>query len=91
MRFVEAVKEASGREPDAWAALSYDAAMLLAQAMRDGASTRRAIQQYLAAITTKENAYDGLTGLTYFDENGDCVKEVFKSVVQNGKFRKYTP
>lgn len=88
MAFFNAVKEASGQEPDAWAALSYDAVMMVAEAIRQVGPDRRAIMAHMASITTEEAAFDGLTGRTFFDANGDSVKGVYIAEVRDGRFRK---
>jgi branched-chain amino acid transport system substrate-binding protein len=61
-----------GTEPDTWAALTYDACGQVIQAIEAVGTGRKAIRDHLAAQNTKEKGYDGVTGLTYFDENGDC-------------------
>ncbi|MBM3216076.1 branched-chain amino acid ABC transporter substrate-binding protein, partial [Candidatus Poribacteria bacterium] len=33
-----------------------------------------------------ETAYQGVTGPTYFDENGDCLKPAYVTVVKDGEF-----
>jgi len=77
-----------GEEPDAWAALSYDAMGTLAQVIAKVGTDRKAIRQGLAAIRSENEAYDGVTGLTYFDKNGDCVKPAIVATVTDGKFAK---
>ncbi len=82
-----------GVPPDTWAALSYDAVGMIADAIEktyknDGslADNRKAIRDYLALITTPAKGYTGITGLTYFDKNGDCVKPAYVKLVKDGKF-----
>ncbi len=48
---------------------------------------RKKIRDYLAGMTTPEKAYNGITGLTYFDSEGDVAgKPIFVAVVKDGKF-----
>jgi branched-chain amino acid transport system substrate-binding protein len=54
-------------------ATSYDAASLILNALRDGASSRRAIQTYLAGVGRSRPAYVGVTGRIAFDANGEAV------------------
>lgn len=77
IRFVEAFQKRNHFAPDAHAALAYDATMLLVQALRERGSDRRAIRDYLAALT-KETGYEGLTGRIYFERTGDPVGIRFK-------------
>ena len=67
-------EEEYGVAPNPWAALTYDSVGMIAQAIEKGGESRKAIRNYLAGISTPEEGYVGVTGLTYFDENGDCVK-----------------
>lgn len=80
--------------PDTWAALTYDAVGMIAEALEatynpeaELAENRKAIREHLAAIDTPEEGYKGVTGLTYFDQNGDTVdKPAYVKVVRDGKF-----
>ena len=72
--------------PDTWAALTYDAVGMIAEAIEKGGEKRKAIRDYLADIDTPEEGYIGVTGLTYFDENGDCIKPAYVKTVRDGKF-----
>ena len=65
-----------------FAAISYDAAMLLFDAIRRAdIVTPRAIRDALAA--TKD--FDGVTGRISFDENGDPVKQAVVMKITNGR------
>lgn len=80
--------------PDTWAALTYDAVGMVADALENTYNAeaelkenRAAIREYLAAIDTPEEGYKGVTGLTYFDHNGDTVdKPAYVKVVRDGNF-----
>ena len=37
-------------------------------------------------MDSKEKAYDGIAGLTYFNEDGDCMKPLVVAVVKDGVF-----
>lgn len=83
-----------GVPPDTWAALTYDAMGMIAEAIEktynEEATTevnRNDIRNYLAAIDTPEEGYKGITGLTYFDKNGDTVnKPAYVKIVKNGEY-----
>ena len=47
---------------------------------------RAKIREYLASINSKEKAYKGITGLTYFNDMGDCEKPAYVKMVKNGQF-----
>jgi branched-chain amino acid transport system substrate-binding protein len=80
--------------PDTWAALTYDAVGMIAEAIektynKDAtlAENRKAIRDHLASLDTPEEGYKGITGLTYFDKNGDTVnKPAYVKIVKDGQF-----
>lgn len=85
-QFAEKFRAKYSREPDAWAALSFDAFQLIVKAIETNGATREGIHQYLKGINSPATAYDGLTGKTFFDEEGDCRKPVQMAVVKDGRF-----
>ncbi len=62
------------REVTTDAVLGYDATMLLATALRDGARTREEVRAWLAGVGTARPAYRGLSGPIAFDSAGDVVR-----------------
>ena len=79
-------EEEYGVAPDTWAALTYDAVGMIAEAIEKAGEKRKAIRDHLADIDTPEEGYIGVTGLTYFDENGDCIKPAYVKIVRDGQF-----
>jgi len=82
-KFVADYKARYGATPDALAALGYDAARILADAITranstDGAKVRDALAQ------TK--GYKGVTGTITIDKDRNAVKPVVMLKVQDGKF-----
>lgn len=84
--FRKAFSEKFGKDPDTWAAQTYDAVMQGCAAIRVAGTDRAKIRDAMAAMDTKEKGYDGVTGVTYFDKNRDCVKPAFVEVVKDGEF-----
>jgi branched-chain amino acid transport system substrate-binding protein len=84
--FVDAFEKKYNEKPDAWAALSYDAVGIVAEAIAEVGTDRTAIRDYVASLDSPENAYEGVTGMTYFDENGDVMKPLVVAVVRDGEF-----
>ncbi len=79
-------KAYNGKEPGTWAALTYDAIGQAIEAIKAVGPDRRKIREWLAACTTLEKGYKGVTGVTYFDEEGDCYsKPIYVAVVKGGK------
>lgn len=85
-RFVAAFKaKYNGLVPDGNAALEYDATMLIADALKHGARTRRQVRDYLASLGPT-NAYHGVTGAIHFLPSGDPVGKSFVMTrVHNGE------
>ncbi len=87
-------EEMHGVAPDTWAALTYDAVGMIAEALEKTYNTeaavadnRKAIRDHLASLDTPEEGYKGVTGLTYFDINGDTVnKPAYVKIVKDGQF-----
>jgi branched-chain amino acid transport system substrate-binding protein len=72
-------------EPEWRAAYGYDTAMILTKALMECNISGRAatlvddrqnILNFLKNLHSSEDALEGVTGLNYFDENGDAVKPV---------------
>ncbi len=81
-----------GEAPGWHAAYTYDTALLIAEAIgRTGAEgrpetlepDREKIRDFLAGIDSVEKAVEGVTGYTYFNENGDPPKPVSIGVWRN--------
>ena len=85
-KFIEAYKRVYGKEPNWFAANTYDAVGMAADAIKAVGLDRVKIQAYLAGINSPDNAYVGVTGKTYFDENGDCLKAAFIKEIKGGKW-----
>jgi branched-chain amino acid transport system substrate-binding protein len=82
--FVDAYRRAYGADPDSIAALSYDAARLVADAMRRAGSTEgKRVRDALAA--TKD--FPGVTGRITMDADRNPVKPAVILKVEGGKFR----
>ncbi|MBL7211065.1 MAG: ABC transporter substrate-binding protein [Desulfobacteraceae bacterium] len=84
--FIKAYKKKYGKDPNWFAANTYDAVGLAAAAIKAVGQDREKIREYLASINSKEKAYDGVAGKTYFDKNGDCLKDAFVKEIKDGKW-----
>jgi branched-chain amino acid transport system substrate-binding protein len=71
-KFVRSFNARYRMKPDAFAALAYDATYLIAKALQKGGKDRKAVRNYLADLKAA-NAFEGVTGPVYFDENGDPI------------------
>jgi branched-chain amino acid transport system substrate-binding protein len=85
-KFIKEYKDKFKSEPNWFAANSYDAVMLAAQAIKNVGKDREKIRAYLAGINSPEKAFKGITGATYFDKYGDCQKPAFIKIIKNGKW-----
>jgi branched-chain amino acid transport system substrate-binding protein len=78
--FINKYKQKHGQAPDALGALSYDATVIVLQAL-DRAKNPTA-EEILRSLNTLKN-FQGVTGKITFDKNGDAVKSAV--VLQVGK------
>lgn len=82
-QFVEDFEAEYGERPSAFAALGYDAYMLVIDAIeRAGSFDPDAIRDAMAATTD----YQAVTGTISMDANGDAVKDAVILTVENGEF-----
>ena len=84
--FVKRYRESYGAVPDAMAALGYDTAQILADALRragspDGARLRDAI--------AGTHEFDGVTGHISIDADRNARKDAVVLKIENGRFRYY--
>ncbi len=84
--FIKAYTSKYDKEPNWFAANTYDAVRMAADAISKAGQDRVKIRDYLASLNTPEKAYMGVTGATYFDENGDSLKPAFIKAIKGGKW-----
>ncbi len=75
--FLEAYRQAYGEPPDHFAALAYDAVMLVARAARAVGAERERIRDYLEQVGREQEAFNGVGGVIAFDANGDPVRKLY--------------
>jgi branched-chain amino acid transport system substrate-binding protein len=85
-QFVKGFEAAYGQTPNVFAAVAYDSIRLLAFAIEQAGTDRKAIREALAQVKD----FPGVTGKITFSEHGDVVKEYRKMIVKDGKFQLYT-
>ena len=86
--FVEAYKKQyNGKVPDAMAALGYDSAMFLADAIKRSGSTAGPTLRDALAATTQ---FEGVTGKMAMNAQRDAVKSAVILQIKDGKFRYVT-
>jgi len=83
-KFMADFKATYKRDVDYMSANAYDAAGILLQAIEKAGADRAKVREYLAGMNTPEKGYNGVSGLTYFDEHGDAQKPAFVKVVKDG-------
>ena len=71
-KFVKAFEAKYHVQPDAFAALAYDATRLIAEALIKEGGNRRAVRDYLVSLTAND-PFDGVTGPVYFNTSGDPI------------------
>lgn len=81
--FIAAYEARFGEKPISFAALGYDSAYMMAEAIKNAGSTEsQAIIDALGALK-----YDGVTGSLSFDGSGDPNKEVTVIRIEDGKYQ----
>lgn len=86
--FVAAYEKMTGRKPDGYAASAYDAAHIIATAIRTAKTgDSSAVKDALYNLP----AFDGLIGKTQFDRNGDAILPIKLKRVRDGKFESFIP
>jgi branched-chain amino acid transport system substrate-binding protein len=84
--FAKKFTERFGREPDTWAALTYDAVTMALDGIRAVGTDRNDLRDWMAGHDSREKGFKGITGITYFDANGDCLKPAMVAIVEGGRF-----
>lgn len=81
--FLDAYRQKYGKEANAFAALGYDAYMVILDVIEKvGSADPQAIRDGLAEV----KGFVGATGVISLDENGDAVKSAVINKVENGRF-----
>jgi branched-chain amino acid transport system substrate-binding protein len=81
--FIKTYRARYGAVPDAFAALSYDATMMLMKAI--DTARKPTSDEIVKALGALKN-YRGVTGTISFDANGDAVKSVVMLRVEKDGF-----
>jgi branched-chain amino acid transport system substrate-binding protein len=81
VEFTQKYQDEYGAEPDALAALGYDAANVLFDALKRAKSTKG--EDLRAALV--DTKYEGVTGAIAFDENRDTIKAAVVVELKGGK------
>ena len=85
--FADAYQKKYNKIPNAFAALGYDAYMLIVDAIEvAGSAESQAIRDAIANF----KAHEAVTGLITFDQNGDPIKSAVILGVEGGKFKYVT-
>jgi branched-chain amino acid transport system substrate-binding protein len=84
-QFLNDFKAAYNKEPDTYAAYTYDAASIIIEAIKQKGAGRESIKNYLSTL----QGYKGTTGVISFDKNGDVMTEPQRLTVKDGKFQVY--
>jgi branched-chain amino acid transport system substrate-binding protein len=75
-QFIAAYQQKYSSPPDHWAALSYDAAMLIGRAAQAVGADRSAIRDRIAAVGNGQPAYAGATGEIRFDRDRSPIDKI---------------
>ena len=81
-KFTNSYRAKYNKDPDIFAALTYDAMKILAKAIERGGTDVENVKEELYGIKN----FIGVTGKTSFDKNGDVIKPIGIKKVEDGKF-----
>jgi len=84
--FVMSFQAEYGKKPDIWSAQAYDAMNIIASVLEKGARSGSEIRDEIAKVRN----FEGVSGLTSFDEKGDVEKPLRFMTVRRGEFVDYT-
>jgi branched-chain amino acid transport system substrate-binding protein len=85
--FKEAFKRKYNSEPDVYAAYSYDIVMVLKAILNNN---KRVNGEQVKEFLLNMPLYNGVTGQTKFDLNGDCnTKPFIKQIIKNGNYTNF--
>ncbi|MCA1946171.1 MAG: ABC transporter substrate-binding protein, partial [Desulfovibrio sp.] len=84
--FLTKFNETYKRESDWMSANAFDATGVLLEAVKVAGTDRAKVRDAIAAMNSVETGFHGITGITYFDDKGDCVKNAFVKLVKGGTF-----
>lgn len=80
--FVSAFTNRYNEPPDIYAALAYDATNIILQGISKVGYSADKLKEYLYNL----HGYEGVTGKTSFDKNGDVIKDLGLKIVKNERF-----
>ncbi len=83
-KFIDEFKKRYRKEPSAFAALGFDAYMLILDAIKR-ANSSDPIKIKEALAETKN--FEGATGFITLDENGDAIKDAIVKRIEKGQFK----
>jgi branched-chain amino acid transport system substrate-binding protein len=85
-KFLEAYRAKFGQDPNAWAALAYDAAYTLDDAVKIAKAKGKVDRETLNSAFAEIKGLDGVTGPTSFDKGGDRKGSIYFLKISGGKF-----
>jgi branched-chain amino acid transport system substrate-binding protein len=87
--FIKKFEAIHGTKPGEWGAHAYDVVYIVAKAIEMGGTTR---EKLIEVLHRDDFEYDGVTGLTKFDEYGDVPGKNFTILkVEGGEFTTFVP
>lgn len=85
--YISRFKEKYNEPPEWSGATAFDALNLIAEAIRANGASREGIRDYLSQVGKEIDPFQGVTGETAFDDNGDVIKPAVFIVVKDGEFK----
>ena len=86
VEFRQQYRKRNDAEPNVFGLFAYDGLGMIAEAIRENGADRGAIRDYLAGRDSALKAYDGASGLLFFDRDGAMVRDTIMGTTSNGEF-----
>jgi len=86
VEFVKKYKAKYGKEPDIFAALSYDAVKIVITAISKASESGKLSGEKVKDALYEIKDFPGVTGTTTFDSKGDVIKPIGIKTVKGGEF-----
>ncbi|MGB9615328.1 MAG: ABC transporter substrate-binding protein, partial [Fervidobacterium sp.] len=83
-KFIDAYRKKYNQDPNAFAALGFDAYLLILDAIKRANSWK---PEDIKNALTVTKGFQGATGVITLDENGDAIKDAIVKKIEKGEFK----
>lgn len=84
--FVQVYQKRYKAFPNVFGLFAYDGLGMIAEAIAKKGPDRKAIRDFLGNVDSEKRAYDGTSGLLYFNKQGAMVRDTVMGSIEGGEF-----